>query len=56
MGDDNVTMNLEGDTVFLRGTVPNLTTADRAVMIASTLGKPINLLRVNIPERTRRSC
>ena len=27
MGGDNVTMDLEDDTVFLRGTVPNLTTA-----------------------------
>jgi pilus assembly protein CpaC len=35
--------------VFLRGTVPNLTVAQRAVDIASTLGKPVNLLRVNIP-------
>jgi pilus assembly protein CpaC len=50
MGGDNVSLDLEDDTVFLRGTVPNLTTADRAMMIASTLGKTINLLRVNIPE------
>src|ERR1700719_3785947 len=48
-GDDKVTINLEGDTVFLRGTVPTLSAAQRAVDIASTLGKPINLLRVNIP-------
>src|SRR5712691_2203418 len=49
MGNQNVTMNLEGDTVFLRGTVQDLTTAQRAVQIASTIGKPINLLRVNVP-------
>ena len=48
-GDDKVTINMEGDNVFLRGTVPTLTAAQRAVEIASTLGKPINLLRVNIP-------
>jgi len=40
---------MEGDNVFLRGTVPTLTAAQRAVDIASTLGKPVNLLRVNIP-------
>jgi pilus assembly protein CpaC len=48
-GDDKVTINMEGDNVFLRGTVPTLSAAQRAVDIASTLGKPINLLRVNIP-------
>jgi len=48
-GDDKVTINMEGDTVFLRGTVPTLSAAQRAVDIASTLGKPINLLRVDIP-------
>lgn len=48
-GDDKVTINMEGDNVFLRGTVPTLTAAQRAVDIASTLGKPVNLLRVDIP-------
>jgi len=50
MGGDNVTLDLEDDTVFMRGTVPNLVTADRAMMIASTLGRTINLLRVKIPD------
>ena len=50
MGGDNVSLELEDDTVFLRGTVPNLVTADRAMMIASTLGRTINLLRVKIPD------
>jgi pilus assembly protein CpaC len=36
-------------TLSFAGTVPTLTAAQRAVDIASTLGKPINLLRVNIP-------
>jgi pilus assembly protein CpaC len=50
-GEENVTLDLESDnTVFVRGTVPNLIAADRAVTIASILGKPVNLLRVNIPE------
>jgi len=48
-GEDKVTITMEGDNVFLRGTVPTLTAAQRAVDIASTLGKPVNLLRVNIP-------
>src|SRR5262249_3261264 len=46
MGDDEVTIDLEQDSVFLRGTVKDTTTADRAVLIASTLGRPVNLLRV----------
>jgi pilus assembly protein CpaC len=48
-GNQNVTVEMEGDTVFLRGAVPNLTTAQRAADIASTLGKTINLLRVDVP-------
>jgi len=50
MGGDNVTLDLEEDTVFLRGTVADVTTADRAVTIASTVGKPVNLLRVKVPD------
>jgi pilus assembly protein CpaC len=49
LGTDTVNLNVEGDAVFLRGTVPNLTEANRAMEIASTLGKPVNLLRVNVP-------
>lgn len=49
MGNQNVTMNVDGDTVFLRGTVQDLTAAQRAVQIASTLGRPVNLLKVNVP-------
>ncbi len=48
-GSEDVSLNVEGDAVFLRGSVPNLTVADRALAIASTLGKPVNLLRVAIP-------
>lgn len=50
MGGDNVTLDLEDDTVFVRGTVADVTTADRAVTIASTVGKPVNLLRVKVPD------
>src|SRR5579863_6429959 len=49
MGNQNVTLSVDGDTVFVRGTVQDLTTAQRAVQIASTLGRPVNLLKVNVP-------
>ena len=49
LGNQNVTLEMEGDTVFLRGDVANLTEAQRAVDIASTLGKTVNLLRVDVP-------
>jgi pilus assembly protein CpaC len=49
VGDENVSVNLEGDSVFVRGTVKNLTEAERAIAIASTLGKPVNLLKVDVP-------
>jgi pilus assembly protein CpaC len=49
MGNQNVSMEMEGDAVFLRGNVENLVMADRAVAIATTLGKPVNLLRVAVP-------
>jgi pilus assembly protein CpaC len=36
-------------SVFLRGTVKNLTSSERAMAIASTLGRPVNLLYVSVP-------
>jgi pilus assembly protein CpaC len=45
----NINLSFENETVFLRGTVRDVTSADRAVSIASTLGKTINLLYVDIP-------
>ena len=39
----------EGTSVFLRGTVKDLESSDRAVEIASTAGKVVNLLYVNVP-------
>jgi pilus assembly protein CpaC len=44
-----VNMTFENDTVFLRGQVKDLTSAQRANMIAGTLGKVVNLLYVNVP-------
>ncbi|MGO4883967.1 MAG: type II and III secretion system protein family protein [Bryobacteraceae bacterium] len=44
-----VALELANDTVFLRGTVKDLASADRAAAMAATLGKVINLLRVEVP-------
>jgi pilus assembly protein CpaC len=44
-----IVASMENDTVFLRGTVRDLISADRAVAIASTLGKTVNLLYVDVP-------
>ncbi|MCL4401922.1 MAG: pilus assembly protein N-terminal domain-containing protein, partial [Acidobacteria bacterium] len=44
-----VTVNFENDTAFLGGTVKDVISADRAVSIAGTLGKVVNLLHVMIP-------
>jgi pilus assembly protein CpaC len=49
LGED-VDVSYSNDTIFLRGTVKNLTSSDRAVSIATTLGKTVNLLSVNVPE------
>jgi pilus assembly protein CpaC len=39
-----------GPDVFLTGTAENLVSADRAVALASVLGKVVNLLRVAVPK------
>jgi len=39
----------DGKNVFLRGTVKDLTGSQRAAEIASTTGKVVNLLNVNVP-------
>ena len=41
----------EAGVIFLRGTVKDLESSDRAVQIASTAGKVVNLLYVNVPPR-----
>jgi pilus assembly protein CpaC len=45
----SVNLSIENETVFLRGTVKDVTSAQRAVSIASTLGKTVNLLYVDVP-------
>ncbi len=42
-------ISFENDTAFLHGTAKDLNSAERAVAIASTLGKTVNLLRVSVP-------
>jgi pilus assembly protein CpaC len=44
-----IKVSFENDTVFLRGTVKDLTNSDRAVKIASVGGKVVNLLDVDVP-------
>ena len=46
----NVTM--EGLNVYLRGTVNDLNSSNRAALIAGTMGKVVNLLSVKIPAAT----
>ncbi len=45
----DVAVTLENNTVFLRGTVKDLVSAERAMSITSTLGKTVNLLQVQVP-------
>jgi pilus assembly protein CpaC len=49
LAGQDVTLDFENNTAFLRGTVKDLVAADRAVSIANTLGKPVNLLKVTTP-------
>src|ERR1700735_3027347 len=44
-----ISLDMEGDTVFLRGAVKDLAGAERAAGLASTLGKVVNLLRIEVP-------
>jgi pilus assembly protein CpaC len=45
----DVDLSFENGTVFLSGTVQDVTSAQRAEAIAATLGKPVNLLYVSVP-------
>jgi pilus assembly protein CpaC len=44
-----VKLTSDGGNLFLRGTVKDLASSDRAVQIASTAGKVVNLLYVAVP-------
>jgi pilus assembly protein CpaC len=47
--DAGVNVTFDNDTAFVRGTVKDVTSADRIMTMAATLGKTINLLRVEVP-------
>ncbi len=44
----DVSISVENNSVFLRGVVKNLVSADRAAAISATLGKVVNLLQVEV--------
>ncbi len=46
----NVNVTTANGLLFLRGTVRDLNSSDRAVQIASTVGKVVNLLYVAVPD------
>jgi pilus assembly protein CpaC len=45
----DIKIAVQNESVFVHGTVKDLTTADRAMAMAASLGKPVNLLNVNVP-------
>jgi pilus assembly protein CpaC len=45
----SVNVSMESGNVYVRGTVDNLNSSQRAVLIASTGGKVVNLLNVKVP-------
>jgi pilus assembly protein CpaC len=49
--DEDITVTFDNDTVFVRGSVKDMYEAGRVMLIASTLGKAVNLLRVNVPKQ-----
>ena len=48
-----LSVTTEGGNVYLRGTVADLSSSSRAVLISGTAGKVINLLNVRVPEPER---
>src|ERR1035441_1210718 len=47
--NEDINVTFENDTAFVRGTVKDVIAADRAMSIAASLGKTVNLLRVEVP-------
>ena len=47
--DQQITASIQADLVFVRGTAKDLPSADRALTIASTAGKVVDLLYVEVP-------
>jgi pilus assembly protein CpaC len=46
---EDINITFENDTAFVRGTVKDVVAAERVMSMASTLGKAVNLLRVEVP-------
>ena len=47
--NEDINVTFENDTAFVRGTVKDVTAAERVISIAASLGKTVNLLRVEVP-------
>src|SRR5450432_318850 len=47
--DDEINVTYENETAFIRGRVKDVIAADRVMAVASTLGKTVNLLLVDVP-------
>lgn len=47
--DADIHVTFENDTAFVRGTVKDVTSAERVMAVVATLGKAVNLLRVDVP-------
>ena len=47
--DADINVTYDNETAFIRGTVKDVSAADRVQNIAATLGKVVNLLRVDVP-------
>jgi pilus assembly protein CpaC len=48
--NEDISVTFENDTAFVRGTVKDVNSAERVMAIASTLGKTVNLLRIQVPQ------
>jgi pilus assembly protein CpaC len=47
--NEAINITYENDTAFVRGNVKDITAADRVMAITATLGRVVNLLRVEVP-------
>jgi pilus assembly protein CpaC len=47
--NEEINVTFENETAFVRGTVKDVVAADRVMAIAASLGKSVNLLRVEVP-------
>ena len=47
--NENINVTFENDTAFVRGTVKDVVAADRVMAMTASLGKTVNLLRVEVP-------